>query len=82
MLPEQYLKLSSRRNYNARKHRLAYHIEALRRKISERLIASESDNIKIIDSMPIEACRYSRAKRCKILKGDENMAPTFGFCAT
>lgn len=83
MLPEQYLKLlGSRRNYNARKHHLVYHIEALRRKISERLIASEPDNIKLTDSMPIEACRYSRAKRCKILKEDENMAPTFGFCAT
>lgn len=53
MLPEQYLKLGSRRNYNARKHRLAYHIEEIRWRIAERLIAVVPDNIKLIDSMPI-----------------------------
>ena len=33
MLPEQSLKIGSRRNYNARKHRLAHYIEQLRRAI-------------------------------------------------
>lgn len=32
--------------------------------------------------MPIEACRCSRAKNCKILKEDELRAPSYGFCAT
>lgn len=82
ILPEQYLKLGSRRNYNARKHRLAYYIEKIRRAIANRLIAAEPDNIKLIDSMPIEVCRYSRAKRCKILMDNEQSVPTFGFCAT
>ena len=35
------------------------------------LRATEHDNITLIDSMPIEACRCSRAKNCKILKEDE-----------
>lgn len=43
------------------------------------LRATEHDNITLIDSMPIEACRYSRAKSCKILMDDEQNAPTFGF---
>lgn len=59
MLPEQYMKPGSHRNYNARKHRLAYHIEEIRRRITEHLIAVDPDNIKPIDSMPIEVCRYS-----------------------
>lgn len=33
MLPEQSLKIGSRRNYNARKHRLDHYIEQLRRAI-------------------------------------------------
>ena len=82
MLPEQSLKIGSRRNYNARKHRFAHYIEQLRRAILPQLRATEHDNITLIDSMPIEACRYSRAKSCKILMDDEQNAPTFGFCAT
>lgn len=82
MLPDLYFRVGSRRNYNARKRRLACHIEQLRRPIAESLEAAESDNIKLIDSMPIEACRYSRAKNCKILNDDEQRGPSFGFCAT
>ena len=40
------------------------------------------ENVLLIDSMPIEVCRYSRAKGCRILKGNEQQAPTFGFCAS
>lgn len=82
MLPELYFRVGTRRNYNARKRHLAFCIEELRRPIAERLASVESDNIKLIDSMPIEACRCSRAKNCKILKEDEQRAPSYGFCAT
>ena len=82
MLPYLYFRVGSRRNYNERKRRLAYYIEQLRRPIAESLEAAESDNIKLIDSMPIEACRYLRAKNCKILNDDEQRSPSFGFCAT
>ena len=57
MLPDLYFRVGSRRNYNARKRRLACYIEQLRRPIAESLEAAESDNIKLIDSMPIEVCR-------------------------
>ena len=82
MLPDLYFRVGSRRNYNARKRRLACYIEQLRRPIAESLEAAESGNIKLIDSMPIKACRYSRAKNCKILNDDEQRGPSFVFCAT
>lgn len=82
LLPDMALRLGSRRNYNARIHRLTYYIERLRRCLLRSMSSAESDNIKLIDSMPIEVCRYSRAKSCKILKDDMQTAPTFGYCAT
>lgn len=57
MLPELYFRVGTRRNYNARKRHLASCIEQFRRPIAERLASVESDNIKLIDSMPIEDCR-------------------------
>ena len=32
--------------------------------------------------MPIESCRYARAKSCKISQDDEERVPSFGYCAT
>lgn len=82
MLPDLYFREVSRRNYNARKRSFACYIEQLRRPIVESLEATESGNIKLIDPMPIEACRYSRAKNCKILNNNELRGPVFCFCAT
>ncbi len=75
-------KIGTRRNYNARKYRLVCCIGLIRNNLSDFLSASNYENVLLIDSMPIEVCRYSRAKGCRILKDNEHQAPTFGFCAS
>lgn len=74
--------MGSRRNYNARRHHLAHLIEKIRARIVKSIPGDESDSIRLIDSIPIEICRYSRAKNCRILKDSEQSAPTFGYGAT
>ena len=56
MLPDLYFRVGSRRNYNARRKRLACYIEQIKRPRAESLEAAESDNIKLTDSMPIVTC--------------------------
>ena len=35
-----------------------------------------------VDSKPIEVCRLSRGKRCKMGKDEPDKSPAFGYCAT
>ena len=35
-----------------------------------------------VDSKPIEVCRLSRGKRCKVGKDEPDKSPAFGYCAT
>lgn len=49
------------------------------------MIAQEittSENIFIIDTMPLELCKLSRAKRAKICRDDFESSPDKGFCAS
>ncbi len=82
ILPDLAIRVGSRRNYNARRHHLAYLIEKIRARIVKSIPDDESGSIRLIDSMPVEVCRYSRAKSCRILKDNEQSAPTFGYGAT
>lgn len=82
ILPDLAIRVGSRRNYNARRHHLVYLIEKIRARIVKSISDDISGAIRLIDSMPIEVCRYSRAKSCRILKDNEQSAPTFGYCAT
>ncbi len=82
ILPDLAFRADSRRNYNASLHHLAYLIEKIRARIVKSIPDDESVSIRLIDSMPIEICRYPRAKSCRILKDNEQSAPTFGYCAT
>ena len=82
ILPDLAIRVGSRRNYNARRHHLVYLIEKIRARIVKSISDDVSGAIRLIDSMPIEVCRYSRAKSCRILKDNEQSAPTFGYCAT
>ena len=82
ILPDFAIRVGSRRNYNARRHHLVYLIEKIRARIVKSISDDVSGAIRLIDSMPIEVCRYSRAKSCRILKDNEQSALTFGYCAT
>lgn len=73
--------LISRRQYNDRKKRLCLAAEELRKKVVERIDSSE--NVFIVDSKPVEVCKFARANRCKFSKDDYcEFMPSFGYCAS
>ena len=80
LLPGFSVKLS-RRNFNSRRRRLTQFIEIIRKRLSLFLCANTGDSLLIIDSMPIETCRYSRASSSRIFKENEDSAPSYGDCA-
>lgn len=65
--------------YNKRKRALTSHIEQLRRRIAERIIPDETYHL--IDSMPLEICKFSRAKRSRICSEHIESSPDYGYCA-
>ena len=73
--------LISRRQYNDRRKSLCGLMEEIRKKIAESIDGFE--DYFCVDSKPIEVCRPSRGKRCKMGRnGDFSTAPDFGFCAS
>lgn len=65
--------------YNRRVRRLSVKWEAIRQAIVRQL---KSDNsIHIVDSMPLEICKLSRAKRNKVCQENEPSSHNFVFCA-
>ena len=55
--------------------------EQIRSRIAKHIDGNE--DYFCIDSKPIEVCRLSRGRRCKMGKdGDFSTAPDFGYCAT
>lgn len=65
--------------YNRRIRRLSHKLEDLRQKMAQQ-IRSHSE-LYIVDSMPLEVCKFSRAKRSKICQEDEPSSPDYGYCA-
>lgn len=78
-LPESLTALIDRTVYNRRRRRLTYKIEQLRTKISAQV--HPTDSHYIIDSMPLEVCRFSRAKRSKVCQDSPEVSPDYGYCA-
>lgn len=66
--------------YNKRKRRLFLHLETVRKALSEQF--NDFESFYIVDSMPLEVCRLSRAYRSKICKEEDFSTPNFGFCAS
>lgn len=62
--------------YNKRRRNLAHHTQRLQKLIANEIIPSE--DYYLVDNMPIEVCKMSRAKLSCICT--EN-APDFGYCA-
>lgn len=78
-LPQHLKGRIERSVYNRRRRRLTPKLEMLRNRVSEQIIPSEQYHL--IDSMPLETCKISRAKRTTACNMDEQTAPDYGFCA-
>jgi len=65
--------------YNRRRRNLYHYYGKILDSLSMQLAPGE--DTFIIDSLPIEICRFARAKRAKICRDHFETAPTFGFCA-
>ena len=66
--------------YNRRKHNLFIFQEQLRLKLARKF--NEFEDYFIVDSIPLEVCKYSRAARSSICKLNFETAPDRGFCAS
>jgi len=77
---DRFHNLIDRSQFNVRKRNLMHYIERIRQQMVNRLVEYE-DNF-IIDSIPIEICKFIRAKRIKICKENMETSPEFGFCAS
>jgi hypothetical protein len=80
MIPSDISDRIERSVFNRRKRKLFGVIEMIRNKISEELVPFE--NFMIVDSMPLEVCKLSRATRSKICREDYDSAPDKGYCAS
>jgi len=65
--------------YNRRRRKLAFKIELFRQNIASMVVPTE--DYFIVDSMPLEVCKYSRSSRTKICQENTESAPSFGYCA-
>ncbi len=71
--------LIERSVYNKRKRSLAHWINEVRKALVDKLVLYE--DTFVLDSMPVEICKFARAKRIKVCKEHEQTSPAFGYCA-
>jgi hypothetical protein len=72
--------LIERSQFNKRRKKLFLFSEQIRTKLAAQFLRFE--DYFIIDSMPLEICKFSRHNRIKICKNDFETAPSKGFCAS
>ncbi|MVX35693.1 IS982 family transposase [Myroides sp. LoEW2-1] len=72
--------LLERSQFNKRRRKLFLLLEEVRIKLVSRFL--EFEDYFIVDSMPLEICKFSRHRRIKICKNDFETAPSKGFCAS
>ena len=65
--------------YNRRKRRLMTYQNAIRLKLAESF--NESEDVFIVDSMPLEICKIARSSRSKICKEELYSMPAKGYRA-
>lgn len=66
--------------YNRRKRRLMLYQNAIRLELAESF--NESEDVFIVDSMPLEVCKIARSSRSKICKEELYSMPSKGYCAS
>jgi hypothetical protein len=72
--------LIERSQFNKRRRKLFLFTEEVRTKLASRFL--EFEGYFIVDSMPLEICKFARHRRIKICKKEFKTAPTKGFCAS
>jgi hypothetical protein len=72
--------LIERSQFNKRRRKLFLFSENIRTKLASRFL--EFEDYFIVDSMPLEICKFSRHNRIKICKAEFETAPSKGFCAS
>lgn len=77
---EQISNLIERSQFNKRRRKLFLFLEEVRTKLASRFL--EFEDYFIVDSMPLEICKFSRHRRIKICKNEFETAPSKGFCAS
>ena len=65
--------------YNRRKKQLINYYKTVLDFLAEKIAPTE--DVFIIDSFPIQICRFARAKRLRICKENFDTAPDYGYCA-
>jgi hypothetical protein len=77
---EAFPHLIERSRFNRRRRFLKPLIDLIQKRMAQRIVTSE--DIFILDSMPLEVCKVARGKRARICREDVHTAPEFGFCAS
>jgi len=72
--------LIERSQFNKRRRKLFLFSEKVRSKLAAYFL--EFEDYFIVDSMPLEICKFARHNRIKICKEDFDTAPSKGFCAS
>ena len=80
LLPGEISNLIERSQFNKRRKRLFLFSEKIRTELAAKFMYFE--DYFIVDSMPLEICKFSRHNRIKICKNDFETAPSKGFCAS
>lgn len=72
--------LIERSQFNKRRRKLCFFLEEVRTKLTSYFL--EFEDYFIVDSMPLEICKFARHNRIKICNEDFETAPSKGFCAS
>ena len=72
--------LIDRSQFNRRRKHLRKIIDLVRQSLVKKLLPAE--NIFILDSLPIEICKFARAKRINICKENTQTSLEYGYCAS
>ena len=72
--------LIERSQFNKRRRKLFLFSEEVRTRLASHFL--DFEDYFIVDSMPLEICKFSRHSRIKICKNEFETAPSKGFCAS
>ena len=77
---QQIPNLIERSQFNKRRRKLFLFLEEVRTKLAFRFL--EFEEYFILDSMPLEICKFARHRRIKICKSEFETSPSKGFGAS
>lgn len=66
--------------YNRRRRNLIFHLDVIRLKLASYF--NDYENYFLVDSMPLEVCKFSRSNRSTICSENFDMMPNKGYCAS